>query len=42
VRGAYAIERDSELKPKKRIRLAGVRHSLKRIRCVQGVTKRLP
>jgi hypothetical protein len=32
VRGADAVEWDSELKCKKRIRLAGVGHSLKRNR----------
>jgi hypothetical protein len=42
VRGADAVERDSELKRKKWIRLAGVRHSLKPSRCAKGVTKRLP
>jgi hypothetical protein len=42
VYGADVVERDSELERKKRIRLAGVRHSIKRNRCVQRATKRLP
>jgi hypothetical protein len=42
VRGADAVERNSELKRQKRIRLAGVGHYIKRIRCVRRAPKRLP
>jgi hypothetical protein len=42
VRGADAVERNSELECKKRIRLAGVGHSIKRNRCAKRATKWLP
>ncbi len=42
VLGADAVEGDSELERKKRIRLAGVRHSIKRNRCAKRAAKWLP